>query len=153
MTHYLFHHSDLIAVGIILCVLLSLTVVLLAKILCRNKQVDKSTKGKEEKHPVYQPLKKDVPVEGTSFRELVTTPKDSSEYQEIFFIHAEITARTGKSVYIRKAHHDKIRQIVQVIGKNQVSLFSYIDNVLKHHLDTYHDEITELYNKNNKGIF
>ena len=44
-------------------------------------------------------------------------------------------------------------KIVQVIGKNQVSLFSYIDNVLTQHLNAYQDEITELYNKNNESIF
>lgn len=75
------------------------------------------------------------------------------DYESLFIQEVGITARTGKSVYIRKEHHDKIMKIVQVIGKNQVSLFSYIDNVLSHHLATFQDEITELYNENNKGIF
>ena len=77
----------------------------------------------------------------------------SPDYEDLFIQEAGITARTGKSVYIRKDHHDKIMKIVQVIGKNQVSLFSYIDNVLSQHFATYQDEITELYNKNNEGIF
>jgi len=77
----------------------------------------------------------------------------SPDYEELFIQEAGITARTGKSVYIRKEHHDKIMKIVQVIGKNQVSLFSYIDNVLSQHFSAYQDEITELYNKNNRGIF
>ena len=75
------------------------------------------------------------------------------DYESLFIQEAGITARTGKSVYIRKEHHDKILKIVQVIGKNQISLFSYIDNVLSHHLDTYQDIIIELYNKNNESIF
>lgn len=75
------------------------------------------------------------------------------DYESLFIQEVGITARTGKSVYIRKEHHDKIMKIIQVIGKNQVSLFSYIDNVLSHHLATFQDEITELYNENNKGIF
>ena len=77
----------------------------------------------------------------------------SPDYEELFIQEAGITARTGKSVYIRKDHHDKIMKIVQVISKNQISLFSYIDNVLKHHFETFQDEITELYNKNNESIF
>jgi TorA maturation chaperone TorD len=77
----------------------------------------------------------------------------SPDYEDLFIQEAGITARTGKSVYIRKDHHDKIMKIVQVIGKNQMSLFSYIDNVLSQHFATYQDEITELYNKNNEGIF
>jgi Protein of unknown function (DUF3408). len=91
----------------------------------------------------------------------VETPREDNkrkrnkapDYESLFIQEAGITARTGKSVYIRKEHHDKIMKIVQVIGKNQVSLFSYIDNVLSHHFATYQDEITELYNKNNEGIF
>ncbi|KAF5063915.1 hypothetical protein DSECCO2_289530 [anaerobic digester metagenome] len=75
------------------------------------------------------------------------------DYESLFIQEVNITARTGKSVYIRKEHHDKIMKIVQVIGKNEVSLFSYIDNVLSHHLSTYQEEITELYNKNNESIF
>lgn len=75
------------------------------------------------------------------------------DYEELFIQEAGITARTGKSVYIRKDHHDKIMKIVQVISKNQISLFSYIDNVLNHHFETFQDEITELYNKNNESIF
>ena len=75
------------------------------------------------------------------------------DYEELFIQEAGITALTGKSVYIRKDHHDKIMKIVQVISKNQISLFSYIDNVLNHHFETFQDEITELYNKNNESIF
>lgn len=93
-----------------------------------------------------------VPAETTreeSKRKRGKTP----DYEELFIQEAGITARTGKSVYIRKDHHDKIMKIVQVIGKNQVSLFSYIDNVLNHHFETFRNEISELYNKNNQGIF
>lgn len=77
----------------------------------------------------------------------------SPDYESLFIQEVDITARKGKSVYIRQEHHDKITKIIQVIGKNKVSLFSYIDNVLTHHLATYQDEITELYDKNNKSIF
>lgn len=75
------------------------------------------------------------------------------DYESLFIQEVEITARTGKAVYIRNEHHEKIMKIVRVIGQNRLSLFSYIDNVLSHHLTTYQDEITELYNENNKGIF
>ncbi len=89
------------------------------------------------------------------------TPREESkrkrsktpDYKELFVQEVGITARTGKSVYIRKEHHEKIMKIVQVIGKNEVSLFSYIDNVLSHHLSVYQDDITELYDKHNKGVF
>lgn len=91
--------------------------------------------------------------EETSREEPKRKRSKSPDYESLFIQEVGITARTGKSVYIRKEHHEKITKIVQVIAKNQVSLFSYIDNVLTQHFAAYQDEITELYNKNNGSIF
>lgn len=76
------------------------------------------------------------------------------DYESLFIRTANgITAREGKTVYIRKQYHDRILKIVQVIGGNELSLFSYLDNVLEHHFTTFQDEITTLYNRKNEGIF
>lgn len=73
--------------------------------------------------------------------------KTIQDYESLFFNKAETTTRNGKAVYIRKEFHDRIMRIVQNIGFNEVSLFSYIDNVLEHHFNTYQDDISELYRK------
>lgn len=75
------------------------------------------------------------------------------EYHELFMKEATISARFGKTTYVRKEYHERIQRIVRVIGRDEVSLFSYIDNVLAHHFASFQDEITELYNKNNESIF
>lgn len=75
------------------------------------------------------------------------------DYQELFMKEAAISARFGKTTYVRKEYHERIQRIVRVIARDEVSLFSYIDNVLAHHFATFQDEITELYNKNNESIF
>ena len=72
-------------------------------------------------------------------------PKD---YKSQFIHEADVTARYGKTTYISKEHHERITKIVQVIGKNEVSLFSFIYNVLEHHFNTYQDDINELYDSN-----
>ena len=111
---------------------------------------------KEKEREAEQPEEKETTaaIASESSREETRRKRGKSpDYEELFIQEAGITARTGKSVYIRKAHHDKIMKIVQVIGKNQISLFSYIDNVLNHHFEMFQNEITELYNKNNEGIF
>ena len=66
------------------------------------------------------------------------------------FLHQ---GRSGKTVYIRKEFHERITRIVQVIGKNELSLYSYLDNVLEQHFATYQEEISELYKKRNSDIF
>lgn len=72
---------------------------------------------------------------------------EPEDYEALFIRTAPTTTRSGKAVYIRKEFHDRIMRIVQNIGFNEVSLFSYIDNVLEHHFNTYQDDITELYRK------
>lgn len=54
-------------------------------------------------------------------------------YRSLFFKEAAIPARIGKTVYVRKEYHERIQLILRVIGKDEVSLFSYIYNVLAHH--------------------
>lgn len=75
-----------------------------------------------------------------------------ADYETLFVKESGITARTGKMVYIRREFHDTIQSVCQVIGSNEVSLSSFIDNVLAHHFDTYGNEITRLYNEKHKGI-
>lgn len=70
------------------------------------------------------------------------------DYVALFLREAAITARSGKTVYVCKEHHDRITKILHVIGKNEVSLFSYIYNVLEHHFSTFQEDITELYDNN-----
>ena len=66
------------------------------------------------------------------------------DYERLFIRNAPSNTRSGKTVYIR---------IVQVIGKNELSLYSYLDNVLEQHFATYQEEISELYKKRNSDIF
>ena len=70
-------------------------------------------------------------------------------YRSLFFKEAAIGARIGKTVYVRKEYHERIQLILRVIGKDEVSLFSYIDNVLAHHFNTFQEEIKKLYEQNN----
>jgi hypothetical protein len=74
------------------------------------------------------------------------------EYESLFIRETNLPpARFGKSVYIRKELHDRISQIVSVIGGNEVSLFGYIDNIIAHHFEMYREEITQSFKK--KTIF
>ena len=83
-----------------------------------------------------------------------TPPKrERPGYERLFIRNAPSNTRSGKTVYIRKEFHERITRIVQVIGKNELSLYSYLDNVLEQHFATYQEEISELYKKRNSDIF
>jgi len=81
--------------------------------------------------------------------EIRTKRAKQQEYESLFILESDLPpARFGKSVYIRKEYHDRISQIISVIGSNEVSLFGYIDNVLTHHFENFGDEITQSFKKN-----
>ena len=87
-------------------------------------------------------------------KEEIKRKRKTQDYETLFIKEVHITARLGKTVYIRKEFHDRILKIVQVIGANEVSLFSYIDNIIAHHFDTFQDDIVRSYNsKNVNNIF
>lgn len=109
-------------------------------------EVREEEKAEEEETPLPQKQ----PVEESRRRK--QKAKDS-DYQELFLKEAEISARFGKTVYVRKVYHERIQRIVRIIAKDEVSLFSYIDNVLAHHFATFQDDITALYNERNDSIF
>ena len=75
------------------------------------------------------------------------------DYESLFIRNALSNTRSGKTVYIRREFHERITRIVQVIGHNALSLYSYLDNVLEHHFATYQEDIMELYSKRNVDIF
>ena len=61
--------------------------------------------------------------------------------------------RLGKTIYLRKEFHERIQRIVQTIGGNRVSLFSYVDNVLEKHFADWQGDIEREYEQRNTGIF
>ncbi|MDR1666730.1 MAG: DUF3408 domain-containing protein [Bacteroidales bacterium] len=86
-------------------------------------------------------------------KEEVKRKRSRPDYEALFIRESNVTARLGKTVYIRREFHDRILKIVQVIGDNEVSLFSYIDNIIAHHFEVFQDDIVQSYNQKNNSIF
>ncbi len=78
---------------------------------------------------------------------------DSLSYETLFFQQGDTSARDGKSVYIRSEYHQRIARIVQVIGEDKISIYTYLDNVLKAHFEQYQQEITQSFQEKYKPIF
>lgn len=72
------------------------------------------------------------------------------DYEESFVRESGMTARKGKQVCIRSNFHDRIMKLIQVIGKNEVTIASYIDNVLASHFEDYQEDIAESFGKHIK---
>lgn len=112
--------------------------------------VPENEKKQEQEAKIEETEQSIVTVQSETLREESKRKRNKApNYESLFLVNAEIPTRSGKLVSIREKYHERITKIVQVIGKKEVSIFSYIDNVLNYHFETFQDEITELYNKNN----
>lgn len=78
---------------------------------------------------------------------------EKADYQAVFFKESEEKTRSGKVVYIRKKYHDRMMKMLHVIGDNEITLFSYLDNILEHHFTMFQCEIKELYQEKNTDDF
>lgn len=106
----------------------------------------------DEEEKAEQPAVKENPADAPR-EETRRRKAKGMDYEALFFKEAAVKTRSGKVVYIRKEFHDRILKIVRVIGENELSLFSYLDNVLEHHFSMFQDDITELYRKKNTDVF
>lgn len=74
-------------------------------------------------------------------------------YGDHFLKTHSMTKRGDKSIYIRQEYHERLSRIVQVIGKDQIPLYAYLDNILEHHFEIFEIAITEDFNDKFKPIF
>lgn len=102
---------------------------------------EQASETKPEQEESVQPS----PAPSETPREEGRRKRKAQDYESLFIRESPVTARLGKTVYIRREYHDLILKIIQVIGSNEVSLFSYIDNVLTHHFDNFRDDISQAY--------
>ncbi|WP_299568742.1 DUF3408 domain-containing protein [uncultured Pedobacter sp.] len=95
-------------------------------------------------------LSKSKPVQ----RERNRTKKNlDGSYGEHFLKTHSMTKRGDKSIYIRQEYHERLSRIVQVIGKDEIPLYAYLDNILEHHFEMFEKAITDDFNEKFKPIF
>ncbi len=66
------------------------------------------------------------------------------EFREMFLAGGEIKQRSA--VYIDSEMHDRIKRYLRTIAP-EVSISSYVNDILKRHYATYKDYINDLYNE------
>lgn len=83
----------------------------------------------------------------------ISKPKNIKSYGEQFLIAHSMTKRGDKSIYIRKEYHERLSRIIQVIGKDEIPLYAYLDNILEHHFVMFEEAITLDFNEHFKPLF
>ena len=64
-------------------------------------------------------------------------------HKELFVKNTSLKARKGIQVYIRPEFHEQIQRIIDVVGKKEVTIASYLDNVLAFHFEMFETEIEQ----------
>jgi len=99
---------------------------------------------KQEELPLAKPVQRER-----------SRPKQSLDgsYGEHFLRTHSMTKRGDKSIYIRQEYHERLSRIIQVIGKDEIPLYAYLDNILKHHFELFEKAIIDDFNEKFKPIF
>ena len=71
------------------------------------------------------------------------------DFEQTFLNVAEIRDRAA--VYISGDTKRKILGVVRRIGSDRMTVTSYVENILRHHLETYSEEINALSEVRNSG--
>lgn len=135
------YNDTTIMIGLVVCCLIVLAVVMIPKAIRHRKRVKQNESEKPTPDEEQELEMIVVPNEKTVLEQSM------ADYKNRFLVNVNIPTRSGKLVGIRKKYHSRISKIVKTIGDNEVTLFSYIDNILKHHFETFQDDISELYKK------
>lgn len=98
------------------------------------------------------PIEKEEKVEPQKAKEPAINKRsrrnnNTEDYATTFLCRNEIRER--KSIYVSQLVHEKVKLIIKRIADDDASVGGYIDNVLKHHLEKYKEEINTL-NRNER---
>ena len=77
---------------------------------------------------------------------------NDQDYESLFFNKTSTNARHGKTIYIRSDFHEKLTRIVQVIGEDKITIYTYMDNLLQHHFQEFGEQIITTFNNKYKPI-
>ncbi|MCW1734588.1 DUF3408 domain-containing protein [Anaerorudis cellulosivorans] len=75
-------------------------------------------------------------------------PREKDNYYRSYFFHpVDSSTRNGRDVLIQPKHHARIKAIVGSARKKgiPVTIYSYMDNVLEHHFQSFGEDITDLH--------
>jgi len=109
-----------------------------------DKKEGKVPIDKEEKIESIEPQK----VKEPTINKRSKRSNNTEDYATTFLCRNEIRER--KSIYVSQLVHEKVKLIIKRIADDDASVGGYIDNVLKHHLEKYKEEINML-NRNERN--
>lgn len=133
----LFNDSTIMT-GLVVCCLIILTIVMIPKAIRHRKQIMRN----ESVKPVPNKEQK-VEITNLTKENMKSSQNQAFDYRKTFLTTPKIADR--KPVFISKETRDNLDKIVRRLGDRKMSVSGFLENLAKHHLKEYADEINRLY--------
>ncbi|KAA6325655.1 hypothetical protein EZS27_025156 [termite gut metagenome] len=70
----------------------------------------------------------------------------ATDYESLFLLRNEIRTRQG--LYIGRDNYETLQMLVHCIRSERLSVSGLVNNIVRHHIETYEDEINRIYEEN-----
>ena len=132
----IFYNDTTITIGLIVCCLIVLAAVMIPKAIRHRKRV----KQNESEKAVQDEQEVEITIIST---EKMKKKEQTFDYRKTFLTAPKLEDR--KPVFISRETRDSLDKIVRRLGDRKMSVSGIIENMAKHHLEEYKDEVNRLY--------
>ncbi len=130
------YNDTTITIGLIVCCLVMLAAVMIPKAIKYRKQVKQNESEKA--------VQDEQEVEITIISEEKMKKKEQTfDYRKTFLTAPKLEDR--KPVFISRETRDSLDKIARRLGDRKMSVSGFLENMAKHHLEEYKDEVNRLY--------
>ena len=130
------YNDTTITIGLIVCCLIVLAAVMIPKAIRHRKQVKQNESEKA--------VQEEQEVEITIISEEKMKKKEQTfDYRKTFLTAPKLEDR--KPVFISRETRDSLDKIARRLGDRKMSVSGFLENMAKHHLEEYKDEVNRLY--------
>jgi hypothetical protein len=97
-----------------------------------------------------EPHPEDVPPpEATSAAEPRRRRAALPDFEKTFLLPQDNTRKSRSSIYVSAHIKRMITEVVKKIGQEHMTVTAYVDNILRHHLELYKDDINRIHKEQN----
>lgn len=132
----IYYNDTTITIGLIVCCLVVLAAVMIPKAIRHRKRV----KQNESEKAVQDEQEVEITIIST---EKMKKKEQTFDYRKTFLTAPKLEDR--KPVFISRETRDSLDKIVRRLGDRKMSVSGIIENMAKHHLEEYKDEVNRLY--------
>ena len=95
--------------------------------------------------------KEHISVQSTVSVTVSSSPNNRNGYIGKFMTDAGFTARLGRQASISEETHERVMKFVSVVGKGQISMASFIENIINEHFNIHNAEIKAAFDEGLKA--